>query len=380
MTLVMGMVRRTAVHWPQRRAAVQRLPGSRPHHGPATHTARGNDGVGVRPTYLMFDGELIAYGDAKLHVLSPALKYGIAVFEGFCGYWNQEHQELYTFRIRDHLRRLRASLDMAGLDYPGDVATLEADIHRLIATNEFREDIHMRLQVFLVSDDGKPEDSGPTTTSFSRGSCVFLLRPFDAQPRSQHMGENLDRSMPPRMKSIANYHNGRQASIEARRNGYDAPLMLTDAGRISEGFGYNVFLVRDGKLLTPAVTESILEGITRDSVIRLASERLGLRVEERPIDRTELYSADEVFVCGSGEGVTGVASVDRHSYSGGQLGEVTNEVRHLYLAAARGEAVASWNWVSPVYGQSVVQQVGGRLDAVPELVRSLRVLQQRILL
>jgi branched-chain amino acid aminotransferase len=312
----------------------------------------------VRPTYLMFDGELIAYGDAKLHVLSPALKYGIAVFEGFCGYWNQEHQELYTFRMRDHLRRLRASLDMAGLDYPGDVATLEADIHRLIATNEFREDIHMRLQVFLVSDDGKPEDSGPTTTSIS------------AVPVSSYFGRSMlnlgvstwarisDRSMPPRMKSIANYHNGRQASIEARRNGYDAPLMLTDAGRISEGFGYNVFLVRDGKLLTPAVTESILEGITRDSVIRLASERLGLRVEERPIDRTELYSADEVFVCGSGEGVTGVASVDRYSYSGGQLGEVTNEVRHLYLAAARGEAVASWNWVSPVYGQSVVQQVG----------------------
>lgn len=317
-----------------------------------------------RPSYVMFDGQLIPYADGKLHVLSPALKYGIAVFEGFCGYWNPDHQELYTFRMQDHLRRLRSSLDMAGLDYPADVTVLAGDVHRLIAANGFREDIHMRLQVFLIGDDGKPEDSGPTLTSIA------------AVPVSAYFGRPMlnlgistwarisDRSMPPRMKSIANYHNGRQASIEARRNGYDAPLMLTEHGRVSEGFGYNVFLVRGQKLLTPAVTESILEGITRDSVIRLARERLALSVEERPIDRTEIYCADEVFVCGSGEGITGVASVDRHVYHGGELGEVTAEVRRLYLTAARAEAFTSWNWVTPVYGRAAIGPAGAVGGAV----------------
>ena len=304
---------------------------------------------GLRPRYTMLDGEIVSYADARLHVLSPALKYGIAVFEGFCGYWNAAESELYTFRMKDHLRRLRASLDMAALDLSGDVADIHADVHKLIAANEFRQDIHMRVQIFLVSDDGKPEDTGPTCSSIA------------AVPVSSYFGRpalNLgvstwvrisDRSMPPRMKSIANYHNGRQASIEARRNGYDAPLMLTAEGRISEGFGYNVFLVRDGKLITPAVTESILEGITRDSVIRLAREQAGLTVEERPVDRTELYSADEAFVCGSGEGITAVGSIDRHTYQDGQAGEVTRQLRSQYLAVARGETLRSWNWVSPVY-------------------------------
>ena len=121
--------------------------------------------LGSRPRYVMFDGKLVGYGDARLHVLSPALKYGIAVFEGFCGYWNEADQELYTFRMQDHLRRLRASLDMAALDYPGDVADLQADVHRLIAANGFRQDVHMRLQIFLVSDNGQPEDTGPVATS-----------------------------------------------------------------------------------------------------------------------------------------------------------------------------------------------------------------------
>jgi branched-chain amino acid aminotransferase len=302
----------------------------------------------LRPRYVMLDGELVDYGSARLHVLSPALKYGIAVFEGFCGYWNLAHEELYTFRMQDHLRRLRASLAMAALDFPGEVTDLQGDAHKLIAANQLRQDIHMRLQIFLVGDDGKPEDTGPTCTSIAAVPVSsYFGRPV------LHLGVSTwvrisDRSMPPRMKSIANYHNGRQASIEARRNGYDAPLMLTAEGRISEGFGYNIFIVRDGKLITPSTTESILEGITRDSVIRLAGH-LGIAVEERPVDRTELYSADEVFVCGSGEGITTVGSVDRHLYQDGHTGELTRALRAQYLSVARGETLSSWNWVSPVY-------------------------------
>jgi branched-chain amino acid aminotransferase len=294
------------------------------------------------PRFVLFDGELVPYQEARMHVLTPALKYGIAVFEGFCGYWHDG--QLYTFRMRDHLRRLRASLDMAGLDYPRDVYELEEDVHQLIQANEYRQNIHMRLQVFLASDDGTPEDDGPTITSIT----AVPVSPYFARP-VLNLGVSSwarisDRGMPPRMKSIANYHNGRLASVEAKRNGYDAPLMLNEQGRIAEGFGYNVCFVRDGRLITPAVTESILEGITRDTVLRLAQGHLGLTVEERPVDRTEIYHMDEAFVCGSAAEVTAVASIDRHRY---QQGTVTARIRQAYLEATHGQHEPTW--VSRVY-------------------------------
>jgi branched-chain amino acid aminotransferase len=304
----------------------------------------------TQPQFVLFDGEIVPYAEARVHVLAPALKYGVAVFEGFCGYWNDDDQELYTFRMRDHLRRLQASIDMAGLDFARDVYELEEDVHRLIRANSYRQNIHMRLQVFLATDDGTPEDSGPTVTSIS----AVPVRSYFERPLL-NLGTSTwrrisDSVMPPRMKSIANYHNGRMASIEAKRNGYDAPLMLNVDGRIAEGFGYNICFVRDGRLATPAVTESILEGITRDAVIRLAREHLGMTVEERPVDRTEIYTVDEAFVCGSAAEVTAVASIDGHVIHDGKVGDVTSSLRQLYLEVAHHERLREWGWTSAVYG------------------------------
>jgi branched-chain amino acid aminotransferase len=207
----------------------------------------------------------------------------------------------------------------------------------------------MRLQIFLAADDGTPEDSGPTVTSIS----AVPVKPYFERPilnlGISSWSRISDRSFPPRMKSIANYHNGRLASVEAKRNGYDAPLMLNDSGRIAEGFGYNIVFGKDGRLITPAVTESILEGITRDTIVRLASEELDLVVEERPVDRTEIYSMDEAFVCGSAAEVTTVGSIDGHAYADGRSGEITTRLRDLYLEVARGQTCQDRGWVSPVY-------------------------------
>jgi branched-chain amino acid aminotransferase len=299
--------------------------------------------------FVSFDGRIVPYGDARMHVLSPALKYGIGVFEGFCAFWNPERGQLYSFRMQDHLRRLRASLDMAGLELHRDTATLEEDVHEVVRANDLRQDIHMRLAVFLAADDGTPEDTGPCLVSIVPVAVSRYFGKPTLDLGVSSWARIPDRAMPPRMKSIANYHNGRQASIEAKRNGYDAPLMLNEAGRIAEGFGYNVFLVRDGRLVTPAVTESILEGITRDSVLRLAREHLRLAVEERPVDRTEIYSADEMFVCGSAANITPVSSVDRHRFGDGTPGPVTAALSEAYLATARGELLAEWAWTSPVH-------------------------------
>lgn len=301
--------------------------------------------------YLLRDGELIDYADANLHVLSTSTKYGVGVFEGFRAYWSEDVQELYGFRIHDHMRRLIQSMKVVEIEGPLDIDELANQLVGLIQANELRTNLHMRTQVFVTSEDGKPDDTGPSTVfmaAIPMGN-YFGATGLDVQISS--WARLSDRSMPPRVKSIANYQNGRLALLEARRNGYDAALLLTNEGHVSEGAGYNVFMHRNGRLVTPPSTENILEGVTRDSVIQLAQTQLGIDVEVRPIDRSELYSADEIFVCGSAAEVNHVKSVDRKIIHDGQNpGPVTSELQGLYQKAVRGELVEHQDWALPIYG------------------------------
>ena len=310
--------------------------------------------MGANPTYLLHDGELVPYADARLHVLSTSTKYGVGVFEGFRAYYDDEAGELYAFRVADHMRRLVASMRVVGIDGPEDVGLLEEQLLGLIRANDLHEDLHMRAQVFVDSPDGKPDDTGPATVFMA---AIPMGRYFDRPGLNVQISSWArisDRSMPPRVKSIANYQNGRLALLEARRNGYDAALLPTVDGHVSEGAGYNVFMVRDGKLCTPPVTESILEGITRDSVLQLARGELDVEVTERPIDRTELYSAEEVFVCGSAAEVSPVSSVDRIPVADGEPGELTRQLQDLYRRAVRNRVAAERGWAQPVYAPAAV--------------------------
>jgi branched-chain amino acid aminotransferase len=309
-----------------------------------THTENKS---GVR--YLLRDGELIEYDDARLHVLATTLKYGVGVFEGFRAYWSAEDNELYAFRVKDHMRRLVDSMRVVEIDGPNDIDELSDQLLSLVRANELRSNLHMRTQVFVNSSDGKPEDRGPAIVfmaAIPMGN-YFGATGLDVQISS--WARLSDRSMPPRIKSIANYQNGRLALLESRRNGYDAALLLTEDGHVAEGAGYNVFIVRNGRLCTPPSTESILEGITRDSILHLAHTNLNLDVDLRPIDRTELYSADEIFVCGSAAEVNHVASVDRNVIGNGSAGEITQKLQNLYQQAVIGRAAADQNWALPVY-------------------------------
>jgi branched-chain amino acid aminotransferase len=301
--------------------------------------------------YLLHDGELIDYADAQLHVLSTSTKYGVGVFEGFRAYWSEEDGELYAFRVEDHMRRLIDSMRVVEIDGPSDTAALADQLIGLIRANELRANLHMRTQVFVNSPDGKPDDTGPATVfmaAIPMGN-YFGATGLDVQISS--WARLSDRAMPPRVKSIANYQNGRLALLEAKRNGYGAALLLTESGHVAEGAGYNVFMVRQGRLCTPPSTESILEGITRDSVLQLASTQLGLDVDIRPIDRTELYSADEIFVCGSAAEVNHVTSVDRTRIGdGSSAGPITAGLQALYADAVRGRIPDLSHWVTPVYG------------------------------
>lgn len=301
--------------------------------------------------YLLHDGELIDYADARLHVLSTSMKYGVGVFEGFRAYWSEEEGELYAFRVQDHMRRLLDSMRVVEIEGPTDIDELTEQLLGLVRANDLRSNLHMRAQVFVDSADGKPDDTGPSTVymaAIPMGN-YFGATGLDVQISS--WARLSDRAMPPRVKSIANYQNGRLALLEARRNGYGAALLLTENGHVAEGAGYNVFMVRQGRLCTPPSTESILEGITRDSVIQLAQKELGLDIDIRPIDRTELYSADEIFVCGSAAEVNHVKSVDRTPIGdGSQPGEITAQLQGLYQQAVRGQLDSFRDWVIPVYG------------------------------
>lgn len=311
----------------------------------ATDTTRDE----ARVRYLLHDGKLLEYADAKLHVLSTTLKYGVGVFEGFRAYWSEEDNQLYAFRVADHMKRLVNSMRVVEIDGPTDIDVLSAQLLDLIRANKLQSNLHMRTQVFVDASDGKPDDTGPATVFMAAIPMGNYFNASGLDVQISSWARLSDRSMPPRVKSIANYQNGRLALLEARRNGYDAALLLTEDGRVAEGAGYNVFMVRDGRLCTPPSTESILEGITRDTVMHLATAELGLSLEIRPIDRTELYSAEEVFVCGSAAEVNHVTSVDRVPIGDATAGAVTRELQALYKLAVVGRVAVDQNWVTPVY-------------------------------
>ena len=302
------------------------------------------------PTFLLFNGELVEYDQARVHVLSTAFKYGAIVFEGFRAYWNEHQQELYGFRLHDHFRRLLMSMKISRLPSKYGVEEYVEDLIRLMRINGLREDLHMRAAAFVDADDGNLASTEPVSISMAAMPMGRYFAKEGLHVAVSSWGRISDASMPPRVKAVPNYHNSRLALLQARVDGYDDTILLSHGGKVTEGPGYSLFIARSGRLITPPVTAGILESITRDSVIRLATEKLGLDVHEREIDRTELYVADEVFFCGSSAEVTPILSVDRHPVGDGKPGARTVELRTLFLAVTRGEVADEFGWLTPVYG------------------------------
>ena len=306
-----------------------------------------------RPKYVCLDTQMVPYDSAAIHPLSTAFKYSATVFEGLRGYWNEKAGQLYLFRVADHLRRLEDSAKVARMAIPASSAELEDRIVELARANELREDIHVRVLVFVAADDGKLDSVEPVST-------VIATMPMGRYPEVRpegtgldvcvsHWRRNSDDSSPVRVKTTGNYFNSRLALLQARDGGYDDAIIVDPAGKVTEGPGYNIFLVRDGQVATPAVTHGILEGITRDTVIRLCQDADMPAVAERTIDKSELYLASELFYCGSGKEVTAIRSVDGIALRLQPPGPVTKAIHDSYFALARGESAAHRNWLTPVY-------------------------------
>jgi len=302
----------------------------------------------ARVKYLVLNGKIVPSDEAKVHISTPAVKYGATAFEGIRAYWNDADQQLYIFRCREHMARLLQSgrlMGMQGVSYLVD--DLTRILVELLRANEIRQDVHIRPSLFVVGD-GPSQARGPV----SFGIVVVPMkrwadRPFKVAISSWRRIE--DNAMSPRIKCAANYENGRMALIQAEEDGYDGVLMLDAAGHVTEEPRGCVFLVRAGIPITPRITDDILESVTREMLIQLFREEHDLQVQEREVDRTELYVADEVFLCGTGLEVTTVVKVDRFTVGAGGAGPVTSAIRQTLLATARGENSLHPEWRLPVY-------------------------------
>jgi branched-chain amino acid aminotransferase len=297
---------------------------------------------------VTMNGELMPLDDAKISIMAPGLTFAATVFEGLRAYWNEEKQELFVFRMEEHLNRLLDSMKLLRFGEHPSINTLREQLLENIRSNEYREDIYIRLQAY-IDDWGSMLAKGPVSTSI-----VSYPRP---RLNAFETGRNFavsswrrldDNASPPRAKASGNYINSRLAGMEARESGYDGAIILTAAGKVSEGPGGCIFIVRNGVLITPGVTSGILESLTRDSILRMALET-GQAAETRDVDRTELYIADEIFYCGTGQEITPVISVDRIPAGDGKPGKITRAMQALYDKQVRDIAPKNRDWRTPVY-------------------------------
>ena len=307
----------------------------------------------MNPTYSWLDGKLTPWAESKIHINSDAVLRGASVFEGLRAYLAADGSgQLNLFRFEDHLDRLfGVSTRVLRLKVPYSRAQLLEAVLSLLRANEVRSDAHIRLVAYFdelpTGVAGTEEDpTGVYAIAFERPSSPKLRTGVCSTVSAWRRPS--DNALSPRVKASANYLNSRLASVDARLKGFDVPVMLNERGKVSEGPGQNVFLVRDGAVLTPRITDAILEGITRETVLGLARS-LGYSVEEREIDATELYVAEELFFCGTAMEVQPVIEIDGYTVGDGAMGPITSRLQEAYFALVRGQSAAPAGWLTPVY-------------------------------
>ena len=296
------------------------------------------------------DGVFKRLADAQVSLATHALNYGTGVFEGIRAYWNAGQEQLYVFRLREHFERMRDSCRILRLELPGDNRVLADVTLELLRRNEFRTDVYVRPLAYKAARSIKVAlhdlRSGFGMFAFPIGA---YLPTSGLAARTATWRRTSDDAIPARGKLTGSYINTALAVDEAHDAEADESIFLTRDGHVSEGGSANLFMVRDGKLITPAVTDDILEGITRDVVMTIAREELGLTTIERPIDRTELFIADEVFFCGTGAQVAPCVRVDGRGVGDGAIGPITRRIGEVYFAIARGDDPRHAEWRTAVY-------------------------------
>ena len=304
------------------------------------------------PKYLWRSGELVEWDKATVHISDLAWSAISAVFEGIRAYWNPDQEQLYVFHLDAHIKRLFQSMKIMRMTSPFSKDELAREIVGLLRSNECRYDTY--IQPLAYFGGGVP---GYMAVLEKPGEIVVTTRAaasgLDA-PKTVHCNVSSwtrisDNVMPPRAKAITNYQNSRYVSTESRINGYDFGIILNSNGKVSEASYACIFIIRDGVAITPPLSAGILESITRESLMGLLSDELDVPVIERDVDRTELYLADEVFLCGTAVEVQSVGTVDRYQIGTGEEGPVVTRLRERFRDVVLGNDSKRHSWCTPVY-------------------------------
>jgi branched-chain amino acid aminotransferase len=306
----------------------------------------------VLPRNAYFQGKFVPYSEAKIGVLTHAFNYGTAAFAGIRAYWNADEQQLFIFRPIDHFRRFLNSARLLCMDLAQTPESLTQITIELLRKDGYQRDIYIRPlaykadEVIGVKLHGLHDDLSIVAVPFDR----YLDNDMDAHVTVSSWRRVDDNMIPARGKIAGAYANSALIKTDAVRAGFDEALVLTQDGHLSEGSAMNVFMVRDGQLVTPPITDNILEGITRRSVMELARNELGVPVVERTIDRTEVYLCEELFMTGTAAQVTAITRVDHRPVGSGKMGPITGRLYELFQDLLRGKNPKYRHWNTPVYG------------------------------
>lgn len=301
--------------------------------------------------YAFFEGQIVPNEKAKISIMTHGFNYGTGCFEGIRAYWNAEEEQLYVFRLREHYERLHRSCRILRIHLPYSEDELCEITLELLRREGFHQDAYIRPVAYKAD-----EIIGVRLHDLRDEMSIFAV-PFGRYIENEE-GAHVcisawrrvdDNEVPARAKITGAYINSAFAKTDAVLAGYDEALVLTQTGHISEGSAENFFMVRDGHLITPPVTSNILEGITRETIIELAREEMGLGTIQRSIDRSEIYICEEAFLCGTGVQVAAITQVEHRPVGSGTIGPVVTRLRELYFDVVKGRNPKFKHWCTPVY-------------------------------
>lgn len=304
------------------------------------------------PEFVFFDGRIVPYGEARVGVMTHGLQYGTGCFGGLRGFWNAQEEELFVFRPRDHFQRFLESARLLSLELPYTVHELVGHLGELIRREGLRRDCYIRPLAFAAE-----ERIGALGLEGMRSAVSIVAIPFGKYIENDG-GAHLkisawrridDNMIPARGKVSGAYVNTALAKTDAQRGGFDDAIFLDQNGHVSEASAANIFIVRHGTVVTPPITDNILEGITRRTLIELLRDEVRLPVVERSIDRTELALAEEVFLAGTGVQIVSVTRIDHRPVGAGRMGPITKKIQALNAAVVHGQVPAYRGWCWPVY-------------------------------
>lgn len=307
------------------------------------------------PPYAFFQNQFVPLSKAKIGIMTHAFHYGTACFEGIRGNWNTEDEQIYIFRCPEHYQRLLNSCKLLNIGLPHPIDQLCQLTIELVQKSGYREDVYIRPLAYKSSEalgvrlHDLEDDFLIMVTTF--GPYLDAANGIKCSVSSwRRIDENM---IPPRGKITGLYVNNALAKTEAIENGFDEAILLTSDGYVSEGSGENIFLVIDGQLVTPSCYDKILMGITRDTVIQLARNELGIETLERHVDRSELYLAEECFLTGTAAHITPVVEIDHRKVGEGTIGKLTKELQKLYFDVECGKNKKYLHWCTPAYAKMV---------------------------